>query len=470
MEKRANYYVSGKNPLIWLAALLLVCSAGFRIAYFCEKGADTTTMWFQIVLPVAATLLYAAIILLDGKEHFYRTAAPVFMIGVYLGQVIFISHYGFWIKLLHWIVYLALCILYRQITAGHCKQPVLLWLMFLGISAYFFWESNAGYLAGLSPLQYLMQIPNLILSVAMLLTCFAIRLHTDGKYHPTWGDRPDGRRLRTLSPMAVVSPYIMPTRNGASNYIKDSIEITEVERYIRKKRNEGMPGFGITEVFLCAYLRCIAKYPGCNRFLAGQRVYTRGDDIQFCMVVKKEMNRSAPDTTIKLHLTVHDTIEDVYRKFRTAVDAVQGTPDNNFFDVVAGAFASIPGLLLKFLVWLLKTLDYFGLLPKFLLEVSPFHGSIFFTSMGSLGIPPIYHHLYDFGNLPVFCAFGCKRRANEVEPGGTVVTRRYVDYSFVLDERTVDGFYYAETLKYFRRMLKDPSRLEQPPEIVPEVD
>lgn len=470
MKKRANYYVSGKNPLIWIAALLLVCSAGFRIAYFCEKGADTTTVWFQIVLPVAATLIYAAIILLDGKEHFYRTALPVFMIGIYLGQVVLASGIGFRYVILHWIVYLALCIFYRQVTAGHLKQPLLLDLVLLGISAYFVWETKAWFVAGTDPLHYLMQIPNLILSVGMLLTCLAIQTYTDGKYHPTWGDRSDGRRLRTLSPMAMVAPYIMPDRNGASNFIKDSIEITEVERYIRQKRKEGMPGFGITEVFLCAYLRCIAKFPGCNRFLAGQRVYTRGEDIQFCMVVKKEMNKEAPDTTIKLHLTVHDTIEDVYRKFRSAVDEVQGTPDSNFFDVVAGALSSVPGIFLKFLVWLLKTLDYFGLLPKFLLEVSPFHGSIFFTSMGSLGIPAIYHHLYDFGNLPVFCAFGCKHRENEVEPDGTVVTRRYVDYTFVLDERTVDGFYYAETLKYFRRLLKDPSKLEAPVEIVPEID
>ena len=38
--------------------------------------------------------------------------------------------------------------------------------------------------------------------------------------------------------------------------------------------------------------------------------------------------------------------------------------------------------------------------PKFLLELSPFHGSIYFTSMGSLGIKPVYHHLYDFGTAP----------------------------------------------------------------------
>ena len=247
-----------------------------------------------------------------------------------------------------------------------------------------------------------MQIPNLMLSVGMLLACLAIRPHTDGKYHPTWGDRSDGRRLRSLEPMTMVAPFIMPDRNGASNLIRDSVEITEVERYIRQKRKEGMPGLGITEVFICAYLRCIAKFPACNRFLSGQRIYSRGEDVQFCMVVKKEMNKDAPDTTIKLHLNAHDTIEDVYRKFRTAVEEVQGNTDHSFFDVVAGVLASIPGVILKFVIWLLKTMDYFGLLPKVLLEVSPFHGSIFFTSMGSLGIPPVVHHLDDFGNLPVF--------------------------------------------------------------------
>ena len=46
----------------------------------------------------------------------------------------------------------------------------------------------------------------------------------------------------------------------------------------------------------------------------------------------------------------------------------------------------MPRLLLKFVVWFLKTLDYFGLLPAFLTDLSPFHGTVIFTSMGSLGI------------------------------------------------------------------------------------
>ena len=111
-------------------------------------------------------------------------------------------------------------------------------------------------------------------------------------------------------------------------------------------------------------------------------------------------------------------------------------------------------------------MDYFGLLPKFLLELSPFHGSVFFTSMGSLGIPAIIHHLYDFGNLPVFIAFGCKYRRNEIASDGTVVQKKYVDMGFCLDERICDGFYYAAVLKYLRRLLAHPERMDVPPETV----
>jgi hypothetical protein len=99
-------------------------------------------------------------------------------------------------------------------------------------------------------------------------------------------------------------------------------------------------------------------------------------------------------------------------------------------------------------------------------ELSPFHGSLFFTSMGSLGIPPIYHHLYDFGNLPCFGAFGCKRRAVEVQEDGSVVQKKYIDVRFVLDERICDGYYYATFFKYFRRLLAHPEVLDNPPETV----
>ena len=91
--------------------------------------------------------------------------------------------------------------------------------------------------------------------------------------------------------------------------------------------------------------------------------------------------------------------------------------------------------------------------------------------MGSLGIPPIVHHLYDFGNLPVFVAFGRKYRKQELDSEGNVVTRRYVDFVMNCDERTVDGFYYATVLKYFHKILRNPEVLDNPPEeIIRDID
>ena len=182
------------------------------------------------------------------------------------------------------------------------------------------------------------------------------------------------------------------------------------------------------------------------------------------MTVKKEMTKESPDTVIKVHFHPGDTARDVYEKFNAAVVSAKDEMENSNVDDAAGILTSTPRMVLKFVVWLVRVLDYFGMAPKFLLELSPFHGSLFFTSMGSLGIKPIYHHLYDFGNLPVFGAFGCKRKALEIQEDGSVVQKKYLDVKFVLDERIVDGYYYAAFFKHYRSILRRPEILDIPPQ------
>jgi hypothetical protein len=165
---------------------------------------------------------------------------------------------------------------------------------------------------------------------------------------------------------------------------------------------------------------------------------------------------SGSDRMLAVHYTYTKTYEDAF------------AVEENAFDGVARILSYIPGVIKKFVVWFLKLLDYFGLLPKALLNVSPFHGSMFITSMGSLGIPPIYHHLYNFGNVPVFIAFGAKRLAYELNSDFEPVRRRYIDYTVVVDERICDGFAYASAFKLFRRYMANPSLLDLPPETVVE--
>ena len=473
MEKRIHLFVSRKNLLTWLMAVCMASSAVARMVIFGLKGSeDPLYVWSQIVLPIAASLLYALIALVDGDELFYKTAIPVWMMAGYAGLWISSNVEGTMMVWLFWIALIFFASMYTDITAGHRRHylPLLLPVVASPLVFILYFYREPLLLADVSRL--LPCLPDVLVLLGVLLLVFAIRIHPEGEYHPTWGDRTDGRRVRTLSPMAQITAYFQVERNTCSNLFEESFEITHLDRYIRQKRREGMTDFGITHVLLAAYVRGVAKYPQLNRFISGQKVYSRGEDIQYCMVVKKEMSVDAPDTSIKVHLNPHDTVKDVYEKLNAAVESVKNTKElDSSFDDLVMALTMIPSVIMKFTVWLLKLLDYFGLLPRFLLELSPFHGSLFFTSMGSLGIKPIYHHLYDFGNLPVFGAFGCKRRANEVLEDGTVVQRKYIDVKFVLDERIADGYYYATFFKHYRSILRHPEILDNPPaEVVRDID
>ena len=468
MENRIHFYVSRKNVLTWLMALCLVCSAVARMVIPGVKGSgDPRDVWCQIVLPTAATILYVYIVLIAGKEQLYKTAIPVWMIALYSGLWISDHIEGTMMVWLFWIALIFFASAYTDIISGGRRLPAFFLIPVILSPAGFILYFYRGPLLDRSWSALIPAVPDLLVLLGALILVFAIRIHPAGEYHPTWGDRTDGRRVRTLSPMAQITSYFQVERNTCSNLFEESFEISHVDRYIRQKRREGLTDFGITHVLLAAYVRGLAKYPQLNRFISGQKVYSRGQDIQYCMVIKKEMRVDSPDTSIKVHLTPHDTAADVYHKLNAAVESVKATLelDSNLDNLIM-VFTMIPSVIMKFTVWLLKLLDYFGLLPPFLLELSPFHGSLFFTSMGSLGIPPIYHHLYDFGNLPVFGAFGCKRKANEVQEDGTVVTRKYIDVKFVLDERIVDGYYYATFFKYYRSLLRHPELLDTPPEVV----
>ena len=279
------------------------------------------------------------------------------------------------------------------------------------------------------------------------------------------GDRKDGRLIHSLAPFYKFMPYIMPTKNDACNQFEDCIEITDTDRWLRQKRLEGYKGLGYLHLFIAAYVRMVSMRPGINRFVAGRRIYAR-NNIEVVLTVRRTMSTTSNETTIKAVFAPTDTIFDVYRKMNEKIDEIKYGGEDNNTEQVAGALLKLPRFLLRFAIGCLRVMDYFGIIPQKLLDASPFHGSMIITDMGSLGIPPIVHHLYDFGNMPVFVAFGCKYHKNEVLDDGTVVRRKYIDYTVNTDERICDGFYYATTLKHLKPLLSHPEQLDKPAPVV----
>lgn len=276
-------------------------------------------------------------------------------------------------------------------------------------------------------------------------------------------EKKEGRKILTLTPMSYVSPYVMKTRGDATNYYGDRVEISRAESYIREKKKQGLDNFNLMYLIISAYVRTAAGHPEINRFIRGQKIYAR-NGIVVILTIKLSMEVNAPETVLKVTIPPDATAEEVYRLLRKEVELAR-TGDSDF-DGVAKAFHYIPGLVLRTSIAILNGMDYFGLMPKKLIRVSPFHGSFAITSTASLRIQPIYHHLYNFGNIPVFCAFGNSYYLHALDKDGKPCRRKYVDLKFTLDERITDGYGYAAVFHRLKYLLQNPSCLDERPEEV----
>ena len=284
------------------------------------------------------------------------------------------------------------------------------------------------------------------------------------------GDRKDGRLLRSIEPIAIFSLYIMNTRNDANNSVSDSVDLSAIEKYVHQKRKEGFEGFNAMYVLAAAYVRVVSQKPGINRFINGHRIYAR-NNIEVSMMVKKSIALNAPETMFKFFFKPEYTVNEVYKDMHEKITAYQNAPDAEENDDLAGFLnlvTKFPRFLLRFVMKLLYWLDYHGWIPLSLLELSPFHGSLVLSSMGSLGVPSVFHHLYNFGNVPMFITFSTNRHENELKPDGSIINRHFLDYNITMDDRICDGHYYSAALHDFRKYLKNPELLEQPPETIVE--
>ena len=481
MNNYTSYEASRKNIFVWLVVLLCIVSAVTRIICFASGVGirwNVVSVFFRIILPIAACFFMGLRLPLRGKRMFYVTVNPVIAYAVYFAYLAVVVRLGIRMSALGILLAFVVALIYYLTFAGKLGGKLIALIVVLIPLALCCVDPVAKtalrgvfFLPWHSPLKWgIISVASMYLSVVCcVLAARRLPAWKEGEpYRLHYGDRPDGRLLKNIPPMTKIIPFMMPTRNQSSNLIFDSVEITEMQKYIREKRRQGLKHFGINHVFIAAYVRCCNECPGVNRFLSGQRIYHRYT-IDVNMTIKKDMNTSAPDTAIKVIFNPDDTADEVYEKFNAAVQNVKETPLDSGTDQLTDVLNFIPRLFLKFVIWFLKTLDYFNILPPELMHLSPFHGSMFITSMGSLGIPPIVHHLYDFGNVPVFIAFGRKRTEYEGQKDGSIVQKKYVDYSVMTDERICDGFYYATVLKKLESLLAHPEKLDEKPELKEDV-
>ena len=272
------------------------------------------------------------------------------------------------------------------------------------------------------------------------------------------GYRSDGRKIKSIPPFFKIIPQVMRTRSDSQVYYSYDIPIKEMDEYINKKAEENIR-ISYMQIIYAAMVRLIAQRPQLNRFIMNGRTYAR-NEIYISLAIKKSLTDDGEETTIKLPFNGTENIFEIKDKLEKVINTNKDVSTENNTDILAKSLSLIPNFLLKIAVTFIMLLDKHGLLPKAIINASPFHTSAFLTNVASLGIDAIFHHLYDFGTTGLFLAMG-KKKKSYIYEDEDFKQEKCISLAFVCDERICDGYYFANSVKMFNKYLKKPELLEE---------
>lgn len=274
--------------------------------------------------------------------------------------------------------------------------------------------------------------------------------------------RADGRRLKTLDPMYALISHIMAERSDSMNMIELTVLQDPIRKYMRKMKDQGYT-FSHLSIIIAAFIRTIAEYPFLNRFVVNKRTFAR-NEVAIGMVVLKPGETDG--TMNKMFFKPSNTIFEVQEIFDEYVNRNRGEGKTNSTDKLMAFLLSIPGLA-RFGVNLIKFLDMHNLLPKAVINASPFHCTMTITNLASIGTNYIFHHIYNFGTTSMLMAMG-NTREDPVKRHGEIVFDKVIPIGLVMDERIGSGAQFAQACKCLQNYLQNPELLEQPPAEVKE--
>lgn len=273
--------------------------------------------------------------------------------------------------------------------------------------------------------------------------------------------RADGKKLKHIDPMYKIVPHIMTKRYDSMNMITLDIPYEPIQSYINRKRKEGVK-MSHMAVIIAAYLRTCAKYPALNRFIMNKKVYARNE---YCVsMVVLTPGTDGEETESKMYFDPSNTIFDVNNNINNFVEENRNAPKDNGMEKFMDRILSVPGLLTVGVAFL-KMLDKFGLLPKSIIDISPFHNSLVISNLISIRTNHIYHHVYEFGTTGIVVTMGNLREVPK-RKGDEVVFEKCMPLGVVMDERICSGYYYARAFREMQKYLNNPELLEVPPEEV----
>lgn len=265
--------------------------------------------------------------------------------------------------------------------------------------------------------------------------------------------RPDGTLLKP-HPFRRLMLFIMPTRTESVVYYQESIRAEKLEAYLEKIK----PAFGgnVTHCTVAAANMGLASTPRLNRFVSGRRLYQRkGRWLTFSMK-RSRSDGTAKLAIVKLPMDDGETFAQFCGRVNDKIN-LNRSGKKTYADKEFNLFNALPRLVLLAAVPLIRGLDHYNLLPKAFIDGDGMYSSVVIANLGSMKMDAGFHHLYEWGNCPIFVMIGAVHDEPVVEDG-QVVPGRVMNIRFSYDERVEDGLAARLGFDVMLDVLEDPER------------
>jgi hypothetical protein len=274
-----------------------------------------------------------------------------------------------------------------------------------------------------------------------------------------FGWRADGDEVTNVPLTRRIMPMLMPTRNESVVYFDMDVAADPVDALIESLRADGTH-VTMLHIMVAAAARIWQERPRLNRFVTGGRIYQRrGMWVSFS--AKKEKSDRGAIVVKKRQIPPEASLREIVSLVEQSVS--EGRSDKKTStDIELSLAFRLPNIAVRAIVAGLKLLDNWGLLPRAVIDNDPMFASIFFANLGSLGMDAARHHLYEYGNIPVFCVIG-QRKLTWVEGADGTPKKHWVyPLRFSFDERVEDGLYCLAALKKLEVLLSSDELIKGP--------
>jgi pyruvate/2-oxoglutarate dehydrogenase complex dihydrolipoamide acyltransferase (E2) component len=251
---------------------------------------------------------------------------------------------------------------------------------------------------------------------------------------------------------------LKPSRVGSVVYMNQKIDVTDLVKYIEKRKKDKNDNITYFHAFMTALAKLVSNRPLLNRYIINGRFYDR-NEIALSFVAKVKLDDSSEEYMAVIRVDKKDNINTIRDKIYKKVTQIRNNKKDDTDNIVSKV-GSMPKLIRAIIAGIVKFMDKHDLLPLSMVKDNIYYSSILVSNLGSIDCGSIYHSLTDFGTNSVLITIGKIHKEQVIDNKGKIVIKDMCDFGVNIDERIADGVYFAKSLKLFEYIINNPKILE----------